>query len=132
MGVLIYEQRSGKLSLHRVNGCIVANCYAGKGPGRNNPAMQYVKNVGPIPQGVYRLGRPYQSASKGPLCIPLQGCAATVLQGRSGFLIHGDNRANDASEGCIIAPRHMREAIADDGAQFLVVIPCSMEAKLGS
>lgn len=46
--------------------------------------------------------------------------------GRSGFWIHGDNRENDASQGCIVLDRRSRECIAalmQIGFNQLWVIP---------
>lgn len=35
--------------------------YSGKGPGKNNPSMQDVKDIGPIPQGSWMVGDTYNS-----------------------------------------------------------------------
>jgi len=42
---------------------------------------------------------------------PIEG---TDTFGRSGFMVHGDNQAlnHSASEGCIVAPRFIRDQIA--------------------
>ena len=58
------------------------------------------------------MGKPYDSARVGPLSIPLLPAAETSTFGRSAFLIHGDNAAGDASEGCIVAPRPLRHLLA--------------------
>ncbi len=44
--------------------------------------------------------------------------------GRSGFLIHGDSVSHpgEASEGCIILDRNVRETIANDDDKYLVVV----------
>ncbi|VEN74546.1 hypothetical protein EPICR_40128 [Candidatus Desulfarcum epimagneticum] len=34
--------------------------YSGMGVGRNNPRMTGVKDTGPIPKGMYRIGKPYE------------------------------------------------------------------------
>jgi RHS repeat-associated protein len=82
--------------------------YSGAGAGRNNPNMQNTPNVGPIPQGSWRVGPPYNSPNTGPNTIPLtplpgNQCASTPRDCTS-FRIHGNNSSNDASTGCIILP----------------------------
>jgi hypothetical protein len=42
--------------------------------------------------------------------------------GRSLFRIHGDNAQNDASHGCVILPRNIRELIWNSGDRALTVI----------
>lgn len=110
-----------KLMLYRVEtgrfidaaGPLLYRCYSGKfGPARNNPNAEAEPNRGPIPRGRWMMGKPYNSARVGPLCIPLLPAAETSTFGRSAFLIHGDNAAGDASEGCIVAPRPLRHLLA--------------------
>lgn len=48
-----------------------------------------------------------------PYTFRLVPCLGTETYGRSGFLIHGDNAASDASHGCIIANRDCRRFIAE-------------------
>jgi hypothetical protein len=43
-------------------------------------------------------------------------------RGRSGFLIHGDNLRHDASTGCIILSRDIREQISRSGDNVLEVV----------
>ena len=82
--------------------------YAGKGTGRNNPDMQDVPFVGPLPRGPWVTGSPYDSPNTGRNTIPLtptrtNTCPSTPRQCNT-FRMHGNNRTNDASEGCIILP----------------------------
>ncbi|MGH8030763.1 MAG: tlde1 domain-containing protein, partial [Arenimonas sp.] len=97
--------------------------------GVNNPAMQNVKKVGPIPRGEYEIGRQrtHQSYRGGPLpaSIDLTPAKGTEVHGRTNFLIHGDNRLGNrsASQGCIIFPRNVRNEIADSGDNCLRVVP---------
>jgi hypothetical protein len=116
-----YSQGTGKL--FDPQGNHVATGYSGKGPGKNNCAMQHVRNVGPIPQGLYIIGKPYDSKKVGPYAIPLAPDPGNEMFGRSAFLIHGDNRTHTASEGCIILPRRTRNAIVDSGEVLVKVIP---------
>jgi hypothetical protein len=65
----------------------------------------------------------FEDPLKGPIVvhfIPQQG---TVMFGRSGFMIHGDNPATDhtASEGYVILARPCREAIAASADYGLIV-----------
>lgn len=115
-----YEQATGRFTIH-TPAPIVFHGYAGRGPGRDNPALQHVKNVGPPPRGVYRLGLPFLSDTCGPVCFRLTPDGGQQMFGRSGFLIHGDNRAHDASHGCIILDRSARDAIARIGVRRLFV-----------
>ena len=114
-----YEQDTG-LMYH--NDKIVGQGYSGSKSrgGLNNPEMQDVKNVGPIPRGTWIIGPPYFSDEHGPFAMPLTCKQWTP---RSGFLIHGDSiqHPGDASEGCIIMPREVRMQVWDSGDQDLEV-----------
>ena len=46
-----------------------------------------------------------------PIAFPLTPDSDNNMYGRSGFMIHGDNAQNDASQGCIIMPRDVRELL---------------------
>jgi RHS repeat-associated protein len=82
--------------------------YSGAGSGRNNPDMQNVTNVGPIPQGTWDVGDPYNSPNTGQNTITLRPRFPNecLLTGRdcNSFRIHGNNARNDASNGCIVLP----------------------------
>ncbi len=47
----------------------------------------------------------------------------TQTFGRDGFLIHGDNRRHDASQGCIILDRAARDRIGNSADTRLNVVP---------
>ena len=112
----VWDQSAGTLSL---NGAVVSRGYSGKGRGKNNPALQNVVGVGPLPRGRYRIGAPRTSQRTGPFVMDLYPIDATPndtrhdATGRSAFQIHGDSvRApGTASSGCIILPRAIRERI---------------------
>jgi hypothetical protein len=116
-----YHQASGLLA-H--DGEPSATGYSGAGAGKNSPAMQDVPNVGPIPQGRYRIGPLFDSQGHGPKCMRVIPCEGTETFGRDGFLIHGDSIAapGTASHGCIILTRPVREAIAASGDADLEVV----------
>lgn len=115
-----YKQSSGWLSQDGEN---IAEGYSGAGDGKNNPAMQDVPNVGPIPTGTYTIGEPSDTKTHGPYVLHLIPDPANEMFGRSGFLIHGDSvvAPGTASEGCIILPRKVREQIWASGERELVV-----------
>lgn len=117
-----YEQLTGKLYDDR--DALIAIGYSGGGEGKNNPALQNVHNVGPIPIGVYRIGRGIDTVTHGPLVLPLTPMNPNIMNGRYGFLIHGDSlvQPGTASEGCIIMPRDVRSLINDGGDKFIRVV----------
>jgi Protein of unknown function (DUF2778) len=89
--------------------------YAGHAEGLNNPAMQNVVNVGPIPQGWYTVGEPRTSPNVGEYALPLVPDAENQMFGRSDFYCHGDEIAHPgqhlASDGCIIQALQNRKAV---------------------
>ena len=89
--------------------------YSGHGECKNEPAQQHVHNEGPIPRGRYQIGTPVNTDTHGPFVLPLAPDMNNTMHGRSGFLIHGDSKANPgtASQGCIILARSVRERIAE-------------------
>lgn len=128
MDTWIYKQRTGEL--WDPKGVTVAHGYAGGDCGKrpdgvNNPALENVPCVGPLPAGVYEIGTPRDSAHLGPFAIPLMPRIGTETFGRSGFFIHGDKVGGppqSASEGCIILPRAIRELIAVSLVKTLTVV----------
>lgn len=119
--MLVYDNNSGQLWQ---DGIRIATGYSGTGVGLNDPRFQFVRNVGPIPVGVYRIGKTYESVKVGPLAIPLIPLDDFQTGGRSGFVIHGDNPKGDrsASQGCIVLSRNVRERIVASAVKGLVVI----------
>lgn len=116
----VYGQADGRLIC---NAIVAGWGYSGRGKGKNNPAMQSVPGEGPIPQGVYCIGAPFDSLEHGPFALPLTPDAANTMFGRTGFLMHGDSLEHPgcASQGCIIMPRAVREAVANSGDRELRV-----------
>jgi|SRR5579863_3957749 len=112
-----YSQSTGSLTR---DGHFVAAGYSGAGTGRNNPTLEAVPNVGPIPRGLYRIGPRFDAVKQGPCVMRLTPLGHDAL-GRDGFLIHGDNLTHDASTGCVILPHQTREAIAASPDRDLVV-----------
>ena len=122
----IYEQTTGKLftptGIYAATGYAGGNC--GKNPeGKNNPDMQNVKSIGPLPCGLYRMGEVIQQSHLGPFAIPLFPDPNNEMFGRGSFYVHGDtNPPGNASEGCIIQARVIREKMySSDDKQIQVV-----------
>lgn len=97
-----YVQKTGKL--FDPSGALASTGYAGRGEGLNNPAMQQVHMVGPLPVGLYSAGTPQNGTRLGPDAIPLVPFGSNTMFGRGGFYCHADNAHLDhsASEGCIV------------------------------
>lgn len=122
--IRIYEQITGKLSY---DGEVMGIGYSGKGPGLNNPAMQSVPFVGPIPEGWWRIEKPpFDDPAHGPFCLRLTPYNPAAVYGRDGFLMHGDRvdaiGQHLASEGCIIMARDVREKISASVDNVLQVV----------
>ena len=125
-----YEQATGCFEIWSdpddggLSRCLyMAHGYAGRDKGKNDPASQSVRGVGPLPTGAYRVGRPVDHPRLGPLAFPLEPFASNNMEGRSGFYIHGDSRSRpgNASHGCIILNRAARDAVAHFGVRALTV-----------
>ena len=110
------------------SGSFVAKGYAGgncgKNPeGVNNPNLTDEPNIGPLPTGKYKFGTPVPNGHLGPFAIPLIPDGGNQMFGRSSFYCHGDTTpAGNASEGCIILPRAIRNQIAASPDNDLEVI----------
>jgi RHS repeat-associated protein len=119
-----YNNQTGQISQ---NGNVVGYGYSGHGIGINNPDMQVVNSVGPIPAGTYIIG-PQQTNVTGtgktlPASMRLTPFSTNEMSGRTGFLIHGDNANGNqsASEGCPILNRDTRNLIGASGDNLLDV-----------
>jgi hypothetical protein len=117
-----YRQRTGEL-FHGLD--LFTKGYAGRGLGKNNPAMQFVKNTGPVPQGSYQMvGPPHEGGHLGPDVMYLAPAPDNVMGGRGGFFIHSDSihDPGNASEGCIVIdPPSLRWDIWNSGDHYLTV-----------
>ena len=106
-----YQQSTGRFSR---NGNLIGIGYSGHGPGVNNPAMEGVVGVGPIPAGAWTIGPAHFDGPLGPVVMNLDPVAPFDALGRSAFRIHGDNDHlnHTASDGCIILGPDYRKQIA--------------------
>lgn len=114
-----YSQKTGTLS-H--GGEPIGKGYAGHGEGLNNPKLEMVHNLGPIPKGVWDIGLFFDDKHLGPCVAALRPTAQDVF-GRGGFFIHGDNKRmnHTASDGCIILSKELRELIRDSNETTITV-----------
>lgn len=100
--------------------------YSGHGQGVDNPSDEAIANVGPIPEGKWRILPPEDSGHTGPFTLPLSPLEGTNVMGRSDFRIHGDLIGSVglelASHGCIILARPIRERINGESDRTLNVI----------
>lgn len=112
-----YFQRTG--GIVSPEGVHVGDGYSGHGPGVNNPAMEAVRGVGPIPEGLYTMGEIIEEhPDLGAWVIPLVPDPGNQMFGRDDFFIHGDEvehpGAEDASHGCIVTGRPTRRFMGGD------------------
>lgn len=134
----VYQQSSGKI-FHtsglrheavdagpKVVSVLLGVGYSGNGKGLNNPEMQHVRDVGPIPQGDYYIGPRYDHPEHGPVVMKLNPEPGTNTFSRDNFLMHGDLKGHEgenlASKGCVIMPRWIRERVSESGDHLLRVI----------
>jgi Protein of unknown function (DUF2778) len=121
-GMWTYSQLSGDLA--NPSGDYIGSGYSGRGAGLNNSLLQDDPDIGPIPQGTWLIGTFFDDpGGKGPIVCHLSPASTTQTFGRSGFMIHGDNKESNhtASEGCIILARNLREAVAESKELYLLV-----------
>ena len=121
MGAWVWDQSAGILTC---DGVEFGRGYSGNKEGKNNPLLQGVKGVGPIPRGDWMITEMYDSANVGPYALKLEPCEGTKTMGRSAFRIHGDSikLPGEASHGCIILPRPVRLKIWQSGNRHLRVV----------
>ena len=104
-----------------------ADTYSGKGQHRNKAASQDVEDFGPIPEGNWRIEeitdpKYYENHPKlhPPVFRLIPDEATEKRIGKDGmgrnpgtFLIHGNNKENDASRGCLILNKSIRIKLKD-------------------
>jgi hypothetical protein len=124
-----YRQSTGEL--FNAAGKLVSRGYSGKGRGKNNPALENMSGIGPLPHGLWKMIEHYDSHNVGPYAIKLDavdvhpGNDRHDPSGRGAFRIHGDSiRApGTASKGCLIFPRQVRVALWSSGDRLIEVVP---------
>jgi len=118
----IYQQATGKMLDE--SGEMIGRGYSGFRDGKNNPHLEMIHSVGPIPCGLYSIQAPRDTRSHGPYVLPLQPDSENEMFGRDEFLIHGDSikSPGTASLGCIIISRDVREKLWMTGDRRLKVV----------
>lgn len=113
-----YSQSSGEFAANDIDEDFVTRCASGHGEGLNNPAMERVIGIGPIPRGSYFIGRAGDHIRLGEEVMPLTPFSSNDMFGRDDFYIHGAEigttimEPGDSSDGCILMERDKRETLA--------------------
>lgn len=104
-------------------GALRGTGYAGKDWAKNMPACESVHNMGPIPEGLYFVGKPFDHPKCGKFFLPLTPDPGNRMFDRSGFGCHGDKieSPGDASDGCIIQALNVREQLSASGDLLQVI-----------
>jgi len=111
------------------DGVLLAEGYAGHGSGLNNPYMQHVQGLGPLPCGRYTIS-PLEATHTTAAGHVLIDSAALIpdpaneMFGRSGFRIHGRKSLEDreASNGCIVLDHEPRMKVLTSPDRELIVL----------
>lgn len=110
-----FEQSTG--ILFDAHGKPIEVGYAGHDEGLNNPLMQHVHALGPLPAGYYSMQPPYDHRHVGKYAIYLAPFESNMMFGRSEFFWHGDKIGHIgeriASDGCPIHSRPTRQMAWD-------------------
>ena len=105
--------------------------YAGRDAGRNNPSMEGIKGIGPLPHGRYTGVRLYEEhPTLGNYAIQLEPDEETrkliLSYGRNpdSFFCHGDSVEHPglASHGCIVQPRDQRQSFWESSDRIFEVV----------
>lgn len=106
----VYSQSTGQL---KYNGVLVTKGYSGIDAGKNNPAMEGVRHVGPTPAGDYSIGAPFFHAHSGAYTMRLTPINGNIALGRTGIMMHGDSKAHPgrALNGCMIVSYSARQKV---------------------
>jgi hypothetical protein len=125
--MFIFESSTGRL--FDLNQKFIATGYAGGNKGQNreginNPKLQNVHNIGPLPEGIYTMGDPVEGSHLGPLAIPLTPDSNNQMFGRSDFYVHGDHigAPGTASDGCMIFAHDIRTLLSQSDDKQIQVI----------
>ena len=103
-----YKQSTGELFREEKS---VGKGYSGHDNGLNNPDMENVREVGPIPRGEWSIGDEFKHEKLGPVAMRLTPVGHKA-HGRDSFVIHGDIDKGDksASNGCIVLSKGFARA----------------------
>lgn len=117
-----YHQSTGEL--FTADGERIGVGYAGHGEGKNNPALQQVHDVGPLPRGKWLIGPAYTHPHLGPLTMNLTPMDGTQTFDRTDFRLHGESAKTPggSSLGCMVQPHVVREAVDQSRDKELEVV----------
>ena len=124
---LSFSQSKGVIEHHWRGGVgvITNHAWAGNHEGKNNPDMQDVRCVGPLPRGVYNILPPVTHPHLGPFAMQLEPVQGNEMFGRDAFYWHGPSQDTahygQESMGCVISDRGSRVAGWNTGARQLLV-----------
>lgn len=111
--MIIFDRRKGTI-FHEDGSVLATGIWAGHEGHANKPEDEQLHGLGPLPAGLYGIGPLRDSGTLGPHVMDLNPDPHNQMFGRSLFRIHGDtvnDASHEASDGCIIAPRNVRDAI---------------------
>jgi hypothetical protein len=120
--MIYYHSATGKIE--GIPNLPNATGYSGHGAGLNNPNLERIKGIGPIPRGKWRIVRwEDHHGELGPQVAILEPDGWDAYD-RSLFRIHGDNSLGNysASNGCISASRAVRDAWRASGEMKFEVV----------
>lgn len=122
-----FESSTGKL--YTPGGMFFSTGYAGGNCGRNpeginNPSLQNVHNVGPLPEGIYTFGAWIDNHPRlGRDVFALIPDTENNMFGRGDFYVHGDTpQPRHASEGCIVLLNSVRKLLYASPVHRLQVV----------
>lgn len=121
---MIYFDRKAGTLYDYPTGKVWFGIWSGHGDAANDPTREREKGIGPLPAGLYRYGQPRDGGHLGPFVLDLTQIAGASFD-RSLFRVHGDTAgdiAHTASDGCIIAPRNVREWLDEQTDRRITVI----------
>src|SRR5271157_4116869 len=112
-----HEQSTGKI--WNANNTYLDTGYAGRDKGKNNPSMEGVKGIGPLPHGTWQPVELFEEHPMvGKFAVRVEPANEETLQrvrsyGRDpkSFFMHGDSIEHPglASHGCMVHQRPTRE-----------------------
>jgi RHS repeat-associated protein len=111
LAAYIFDVRAGRF--YGIDGTVSSRAYAGRHEGLNNPDMQAVHDMGPLPTGTYTLGA-NKNRHKAADCFRLTPSPGTDTMDRGGFWIHRGNfrqPPGNSSKGCICLPDEIRQLL---------------------
>lgn len=115
-----FSAKTGQFRIENMNMTLLGTGYAGRDQGKNNPAYESVKGIGPLPAGRYYPEELFEHhPTVGAYAIRLRPDDATraiiASYGRNpdSFFLHGDAREHPglASHGCIVQQLAVRQKV---------------------